>query len=262
MTIVTSGEASSGLTVSSGQTLEVQSGGTVTATTIQSGGSATIDFGGYSSAAVINGGIEIVSGMDSGSTIENAGTMTIAAGGSASTTTVDSGNTEIVSSGGYATAAVDDRAADRGAGRHEEPGHVPQRPRILNIISGSGLGDFIDLTSLTFSAGAPGWALAGRLRSRCRARSDRSSPLWFRNRRNFPQESCGETGETVEAVSAGATGDRVSLYASETFSVFITQAANCLAHGISATSSGSGLGSTFLSIDSQSQSPTFASPFH
>jgi autotransporter-associated beta strand protein/autotransporter passenger strand-loop-strand repeat protein len=62
---VSSGQNSSGLTVADGETLIVQSGGTVSATVVD------------------NGGVEIVSGTDTSATISAGGTETVSAGGSA-----------------------------------------------------------------------------------------------------------------------------------------------------------------------------------
>ena len=57
--VVSSGQTSSGLTISNGDTLAVQSGGTANATTVNSGGSDTVF--GTVSGTLIEGGTETIS---------------------------------------------------------------------------------------------------------------------------------------------------------------------------------------------------------
>jgi autotransporter passenger strand-loop-strand repeat protein len=138
---VTSGSVSSGGVVSSGDTLEILSGGTADVTTVTSGGTQQVDAGGFASGTVVSGGgsdtvfgsdtvamvssggiltvssggaaygttinsggLEDVfsSGVDSGATVNDGGTLNVSAGGTASGTTVDSGGTEYVFAGGTA----------------------------------------------------------------------------------------------------------------------------------------------------------------
>ena len=102
--VVSSGQTSSGLIVSSGEFLAI-SGGAVIGTTIQNGGFEQIYSGGVDSGAVVqSGGQQMVfgGGAVSGATI--FGTQSVA-GGQASGTIV-SGGLEYVSAGGAAFGTV------------------------------------------------------------------------------------------------------------------------------------------------------------
>jgi autotransporter passenger strand-loop-strand repeat protein len=72
---VNSGEVSSGVVVTSGNTLEVLSGGTADATTVLNAGTLKVDLGGLADPTTIfSGGTELVSagGTDLGASISGA----------------------------------------------------------------------------------------------------------------------------------------------------------------------------------------------
>jgi autotransporter passenger strand-loop-strand repeat protein len=87
---VSSGIVSSGIVVTSGNSLKVLSGGTANATSVTSGGVQQIDAGGSAARTVVlHGGFESVVG--SATQITNYGSVSIDAGGSASFATVSGG---------------------------------------------------------------------------------------------------------------------------------------------------------------------------
>ena len=113
---VSSGQTSNGITFGAGQTLTVQSGGTVSGTLIESGGlavisgvdqAATIWAGGsatvYGSATgdQISGGVSVSGGgaAVTSETVDGGGTLAIGSGATGSATIVLAGGTETVSAG-------------------------------------------------------------------------------------------------------------------------------------------------------------------
>jgi autotransporter passenger strand-loop-strand repeat protein len=93
----------SGLTVSSGHTLQVLSGGTDLGATVRSGGTLLVGAGGTDSGAtILKSGAEkiLFGGTGIGATISGGGVETVSSGGVAVGTAVRSGGTEIVSNGG------------------------------------------------------------------------------------------------------------------------------------------------------------------
>jgi autotransporter passenger strand-loop-strand repeat protein len=94
---VSSGVISSGVIVSSGNTLEVLSGGTADATTVTSGGIQRVDVGGFASGTVISaGGSDTVFGTDTGATVNSGETMLLERStASATNVTINSGGTLI-----------------------------------------------------------------------------------------------------------------------------------------------------------------------
>jgi autotransporter passenger strand-loop-strand repeat protein len=96
--IVSSGGTASNTTVYSGGSLLVLSHGVADPATVYSGGSETISKGGTDRGAQISGGIQIDSGLASG-TVIFAGSQVVRSAGTAIGTAV-SGGTEMVSSGG------------------------------------------------------------------------------------------------------------------------------------------------------------------
>jgi autotransporter passenger strand-loop-strand repeat protein len=135
-TVDSGGEAAvygtaSGTTVDSGGTLIVEIGGTVSGLTLNSDGNVyyasayvvssgqsssgitlrpgdteTVLSGGTSIATIVNGGVDYVSGVASGTIVSNGGTENVDGGGSASGTTVSNGGTENVVSGGSASFTI------------------------------------------------------------------------------------------------------------------------------------------------------------
>jgi T5SS/PEP-CTERM-associated repeat protein/autotransporter passenger strand-loop-strand repeat protein len=85
------GETAYGLTVASGGTVEVQSGGALDGGTVDSGGSLNIDSGASAS----------------GVTVEDGGTQYVAPGGTANDTILTDPGTQIVAAGATVTATVD-----------------------------------------------------------------------------------------------------------------------------------------------------------
>ena len=103
-TFVGSGVVSSGLVVTQGDALDVESGGTASDTTLSSGGRQYVEAGGTAGGTVIsNGGADEVYGSDLSATISNGGIEFVFAGGAAKGTTVDSGGFLFVESGASAT---------------------------------------------------------------------------------------------------------------------------------------------------------------
>ncbi len=97
---VSSGVVSTGVAVTSGNVLEVRSGGTASVTSVDSSGTEQVDFGGRASGTrVSGGGIEVVYGSETGAALRG-GTLEVISGGIVSGATVSSGGTlEIWSSG-------------------------------------------------------------------------------------------------------------------------------------------------------------------
>src|ERR1700730_15057578 len=87
---VSSGVVSSGVVVSSGNTLEVQLGGTADVTSVTSGGTQRVDAGGFASGTIVDaGGSDTVLGSDTGATVNDA--LTVSNGGVAISAAVNSG---------------------------------------------------------------------------------------------------------------------------------------------------------------------------
>jgi autotransporter passenger strand-loop-strand repeat protein len=107
-TSVTSGETSTGLDVSGGDTLFVYSGGTVIDTTVNSGGYAVISLGGNASGTILSGGSQTVyyGGTTTGTIVSSGGFEVVSNGGTTSATTVSSGGFDVVSYGGDTEDAV------------------------------------------------------------------------------------------------------------------------------------------------------------
>jgi autotransporter passenger strand-loop-strand repeat protein len=132
---VSSGIVSSGVLVTSGNVLEVLSGGTADVTSVTSGGLQQVDAGGFVSgtaisaggsdtvfgsdtgATVNSGGIEIVSsgGIASSATINNSGVLLLE-GGSASHITINSGGSLVLSGGGSFSNVVNNGTIDFAGG--------------------------------------------------------------------------------------------------------------------------------------------------
>ena len=93
VTSVTSGVTSSGLTISSGNELLVQSGGIASSTTVDGGGSLVVNSGGEISATISAGGTETISSGGSATGDQIYGTLTIISTGATavSNETVNSG---------------------------------------------------------------------------------------------------------------------------------------------------------------------------
>jgi autotransporter passenger strand-loop-strand repeat protein len=97
---VGSGVVSSGVIVSSGNILEVLSGGTADVTSVTSGGIQQVDAGGFASGTVISaGGSDTVFGLDTGATVNSGGREIVFGGGTVSAATVNSGGLLIVEGG-------------------------------------------------------------------------------------------------------------------------------------------------------------------
>jgi autotransporter passenger strand-loop-strand repeat protein len=123
---VTSGHSSTGLTISSGITLDILSGGTALATTVTSGGTELVQSGGSASGSIIDsGGSDVVSGggTELGAQISGgqqdvfgyasggivfAGSQVVESGGSASSTMVSAGGFTVVLSGGSGGGSIID----------------------------------------------------------------------------------------------------------------------------------------------------------
>lgn len=160
-TIVASGTTATGLTIANGGTLTVQTGGTVVSADILSGGIATIT-GADSGSVIALGGVETVTGT---ATLDSIGGTQILAGGSVSNELVSGGSLIIsgsdsgasgitITSGGSVLlesgkAKVTGTLTFTGAGTLSETAIVtPSTAGDLAVISGFGLGDFIDLTAI------------------------------------------------------------------------------------------------------------------
>ncbi len=125
--VVSSGQTSNSITLSSGDTMSVLAGGTAVGTVVSSGGSAFVSSGGVESSTVDRGGSDVVStggvarlttvssggnevvssgGVASGTIIRSGGFERVSAGGLTTGTTVSSGGTEIVYSGGQSISAT------------------------------------------------------------------------------------------------------------------------------------------------------------
>jgi VCBS repeat-containing protein/autotransporter passenger strand-loop-strand repeat protein/autotransporter-associated beta strand protein len=103
-TPVSSGVTSTGFVVSSGNTLEVMSGGLAIVTSVTSGGTQQVDFGGQASGTMVSsGGIDNVLGVDGGANVVGGGTLVVSSGGASYFAMVQNTNAlETVSSGGDA----------------------------------------------------------------------------------------------------------------------------------------------------------------
>ncbi|HEV8679294.1 MAG TPA: Hint domain-containing protein [Stellaceae bacterium] len=115
-TIVSSGATSTGVTVNSGDTLTVLSGGTA------------VD------AVVNSGGVEFVSGTDSGATVNLSGVQNVFAGGVANNVTVNSGGVEYVDGTTNSTLLL-----------HGEEIVLSGGTSFLTTVSGAQEGNFISL---------------------------------------------------------------------------------------------------------------------
>ena len=99
---VSSGIVSSGVTVTSGNVLEVLSGGTADVTSVTSAGLQQVDAGGIVSGTVISaGGSETVFGSETGATIDSGGVLTLR-GGSVTSSTINNGGSLVLSGGSFA----------------------------------------------------------------------------------------------------------------------------------------------------------------
>ena len=80
--VVSSGAVSGFQVVSSGDTLEILSGGVAAFTNVLSGGMELVDGGAFASATVVNGGMELIqTGATAIGTIVNAGAEIVGSGG-------------------------------------------------------------------------------------------------------------------------------------------------------------------------------------
>jgi autotransporter passenger strand-loop-strand repeat protein len=104
---VSSGVVSSGVIVSSGNILEVLSGGTADVTSVTSGGTQQVDSGGFASGTVISaGGSDTVFGSDTGATVNGGGSEIVHAQGTVSSATVNSGGLLIMEGGHLSGASI------------------------------------------------------------------------------------------------------------------------------------------------------------
>src|SRR6266481_7164078 len=92
-TFVSSGVTSSGVVESgAGNTLEVLSGGTASATTAVGGGILQVDAGGVASGTIISsGGFDDVLGADAFVSLNNGGTLNVSSGGTVHDVTASGG---------------------------------------------------------------------------------------------------------------------------------------------------------------------------
>src|ERR1700722_15544879 len=96
---VASGVVSSGVLVTNGNTLEVQSSGTADVTSVTSGGIQQVDFGGIPSGTIVAArGSDVVFGSDTAMSI--AGSLTVSSGGAASFFNVSNGGVATVAASG------------------------------------------------------------------------------------------------------------------------------------------------------------------
>jgi autotransporter passenger strand-loop-strand repeat protein len=93
-------------TISDGQTLEIFSGQTSNGITVLSGGTLQVDSGGTALGTVDSGGTDVVHGSASGTIVSSGGTETVESGGTAIDTVVSSGGSLVVSSGGFADPTI------------------------------------------------------------------------------------------------------------------------------------------------------------
>jgi fibronectin-binding autotransporter adhesin len=139
------GVVSSGVVVSSGNVLEVQSGGTADASVVMSGGTQQVDSGGFASGTVISaGGSDSVLGSDTGATIDSGGVMLLQGGGlfvggNASNVLINSGGT-LVDTSHFASFS---NVVDNGTFAVDDTGVT------VNVASGSGLIEVMDGGTLT-----------------------------------------------------------------------------------------------------------------
>ena len=104
-TTIGNGQSSPGADVTSGNTLDIQSGGTANTTTVENGGTETVEAGGSDTNAVIkSGGTETVNGTASNATV--SGTQTVNAGGVDNNLTVNGGGLVTILKGGVATSST------------------------------------------------------------------------------------------------------------------------------------------------------------
>ncbi len=173
--IVSSGQTSAGLTVSTGSTLNVLAGGAITGAVILSGGTATIAGTDTGSLIVADGGetvygsatgdhvygTQIVSGGVSSETVYYGATLEIMSGGTATAITTQVNGAVIISgsvsnltmSGGVAALAAAGASISgvtfAGGGEIAE---LTAGTSITGLISGFGLGDAIDLEQIGTAA--------------------------------------------------------------------------------------------------------------
>ena len=102
---ISSGIVSSGIVVTNGNTLEIQSGGTASATSVELGGTEQVDVGGSASGTVVShGGVAEVYGSDTAARV--LGILDVFSGGFASRDTVRDGGVMGVASSGFASATT------------------------------------------------------------------------------------------------------------------------------------------------------------
>ena len=180
---VSSGQSSAGIVVSSGNTLLVQAGGTITGATVLSGGTATVS-GSDSGAIVAHGGGVVVTGSASGdqvaggesagatgvisnAMVEDGGSVNLlVAGGTAAGTLVTTGGvlnisaaataTNTTISGGAVvlqtpTATLAGTVVFAGPGLLQDTAIAAAGAGDQAVISGFGTGDVIDLSAVTAS---------------------------------------------------------------------------------------------------------------
>ena len=107
-TVSGSGQTSSHITLSSGDTMTVESGGRAAHITVNSGGSLTVDSGGATRHTIVNSsGTEAINGGAGYETrVDSGGTQDLASGGLGEGAKVYSGGTQNVNSGGIADDAT------------------------------------------------------------------------------------------------------------------------------------------------------------
>lgn len=144
-TTITVSNTSTGVTVSSGTTLEVLNGGTVVNTTVLAGGTLLIDAGGTDSGATIQaGGTANVSGTASGDTISGTELVSGANAFVSNETVVGGGTLELLSPGASGT-------------------NLNVLDNSFLIISGNAIGSNVTLTNAVLDLESPKATLSGTL---------------------------------------------------------------------------------------------------
>jgi autotransporter passenger strand-loop-strand repeat protein len=144
--VVNSGQTSSGLTLNTGDTLGVLSGGTAVDITISSGGSETISGGSTSSDTVLTGGsLTVSSGGAVGPGTVNSGTETVFSGGEVVSPSINGSGVLGLSSGAVVSGGI---TFSGSGGELEIAGTAMPSSTILGFVSG----DTIDLTSIAFDS--------------------------------------------------------------------------------------------------------------
>jgi autotransporter passenger strand-loop-strand repeat protein len=174
-TLVSAGQTSAGLTISTGSTLTVQTGGSISGVIVNAGGTAFVSGSDSASLIAVGGtetvygsatgdnvdGTQIVSGAVSNETVYYGGTMQVMSGGTANgiTTEVNGGLvisgsvSNLLMSGGVAALATPGASLSgvtfAGSGEIAE---LIAGTSVVGVISGFASGDVIDLTQVGTAA--------------------------------------------------------------------------------------------------------------